>query len=430
MLLFTCFLAILLPYVSPVYRFPSEVQPWAALLAWFVSFDLLLRAKFARFRTSEWLILAISTYFLCYVYVDADFDLLFYLKKSGAFFLSLGIYWISARTPVHLLRRALPLVVWIYFIFALLQYVSVSIYVSIVNQLVPVRDIYVGERGAASLAPEAADFGFTTVYFIMLIFMLSTSEQRFTVVLRKNFLLLLISSSCVVLSKSGSGIIAGVIVTVLILAGAIGRIRWDKRFVLAAGVAIGLVLVFVLIPRDFVEEVRGLRLLYTAVEEPLELLATSFSYRLIHNVAGGLALYDSYGFGFGGGSFVHVAPAVFYSYDLGTVFNLNNWYSTAVPESMELQALGVLPLLMAEYGVIGLLFAIIVFGSVWKSSIVYKYAVITLLGMTWLQSFPASYPLFWLLAGLTYNPMLSPRKFPCREYKGGTIPEGSSVGTR
>ena len=423
MLLLTCFLAILLPYVSLIYRFPSEVQPWAALLAWLVSFDLLLRGKFAKFRTSEWLILAISIYFFCYVYMDADFDL-FFLKKSGAFFLSLGIYWVAARTQVHLLRRVLPLVVLTYFIFAVLQHVSVSYYVSIAAQLVPVRDVHVGERGAASLAPEAADFGFAAVYFIMLIIMLPTSDPRHTKVFRRNFLLFLVASSCVALSESGSGIIAGVIVTVLALPGVLGSIRWDKRFLLAIVVTTGLVLAFVFIPRSLVEEIRGLRLLYTAIEKPLELLETSFAHRFIHNVAGSLVLYDSYGFGFGGGSFVHVAPAVFYSYDLESVFDLNDWYSMTVPESMELQALGVLPLLMAEYGVIGLLLAVTVFGSVWKSMIPYKYAVLALLGMTWLQSFPASYPLFWLVAGLAHNPILKPCMSDYRKHDSGTIPSG------
>ena len=429
MLLLACYLAIMLPYVSPVYRFPSEVQPWAAVLAWLVSIDLVLRGRFARLRTSEWLILAISFYFLCYIYRDSEFDLLLYLKKSGAFLLSLGIYWIAARARINSLRSVLSLAVWMYFIFALLQHISVSSYIAIVTQLVPVRDIFIGERGAASLAPEAADFGFTAVYFILLIFILSKSNRSPTAVFRKYIILLIAASSCVLLSKSGSGIIAGAIVFTLIFAGVLGRIRWDNRFFLAISVTMGLVLAFVLIPRSLVEQVRGLRLLYTAVEEPLELLATSFAYRFVHNVAGILALYESYGLGFGGGSFVHIAPEVFYSYNLGPTFDLNAWYSTAVPESMELQALGVLPLLMTEYGAIGLLLVVTVFGSVWKSSIPYKYAVMALLGMTWLQSFPASYPLFWLLTGLAHNPAFGPLMSGCRKRESGTIPD-ACTGTR
>ena len=429
MLLFACYLAILFPYVSPVYRFPSEVQPWAALLAWFATLNLLTGGKFAKFRKSEWLLLAISIYFLGYVYMDAAFDLLFYLKKSGAFLLSLGIYWIAARCRIESLRRIFPLVVWTYFTFALLQYVSGASYVALATPWVPVRDIVVAERGAASLAPEATDFGLTAVYFMILTLLLHGPHRRPARESFRSLALFLVSLSCVVLSKSGSGIIAGAIVMFLMLVGATRHHGLDKRFFLAIGAAAVLFGFFTFVPGNVVEDFRGLRLLYTVLENPLDLLDTSFSYRLVHNVVGGLMLYESYGVGFGAGSFVHVAPAVYDAYDLGSVFEFNDWYAVAVPESLELQALGVMPLLMAEYGVIGLLFAAILFGSVWKSSIPYKFAVLALLGMTWLQSFPAGYPLFWLLAGLARNPMLRPGEFGDRKFEGAVV-QGGPAGTR
>ena len=55
-------------------------------------------------------------------------------------------------------------------------------------------------------------------------------------------------------------------------------------------------------------------------------------------------------------------------------------------------------------------FILVVFWRILYSTMHYKYAVFALMILTWLQSFPIAYPMFWLLAGLAHNPRFVQRQ--------------------
>ena len=71
--------------------------------------------------------------------------------------------------------------------------------------------------------------------------------------------------------------------------------------------------------------------------------------------------------------------------------------------TLETNASSTFALLIFEYGVFGIIFIFYIFVSIIRSDLQAKYVVATILFMTWLQSFPAAYPLFWLLLGLHTN---------------------------
>ena len=98
-----------------------------------------------------------------------------------------------------------------------------------------------------------------------------------------------------------------------------------------------------------------------------------------------------------------MGPEIYHQYDLANRLNLSNWHVDAVAVSLSKGALGVFPMLLTEYGVFGVIFVIAVFSLVWRSNVHHRYPIIALMFLTWLQSFPAAYPLFWFLIGLSRN---------------------------
>lgn len=397
-----------LPYCSLVLRLPTDVQPWAALISW-IYWLIAARNRSWKVRLNGWdlILFAFCCYFLLYFYVDGEVSLFAYLRKNMVFLLSIAILWVARDFRIPVMRKALVFAAFAYTGFAVLQYLSTPAYVALAGLFTRLKNIHIGNRGAASLAPEATDFGLTMVYVVLFALILKRRDGSNTRILGINAYSLVIGLGliCIVLSRSGTGFIGVAVVGGLAFLSLTARKRYAVWAVLGLGAA---VFTLAMLPEHVIQNTRGLHLLFSVFSGAEFLFTTSFAHRSIHNIVSWIALFESYGLGYGAGSFTTVAPDIYERYGLATQFGMSNWHQEAVRVTLGSGALAVTALLVTEFGVAGILFIAIVFLIVWNSRLPYRSAILALMAMTWLQSFPAAYPMFWILIGLARNPAFSP----------------------
>ena len=387
-----------LPYLvfGPIAA-PSQVQPWAALACWAFLIHRLLSVSL-KINGFQLLTLGFVLWFLLYVYAPGEVGLSYYLRRSASFLICWSILVAAPYIPPILLWRVLKITLPLWTAFALLGFVSRGLYLAVTRPLVPTAMGVVGGRGATSLAPEATDFGFTMAFMFLLALVtrkaLAGKVERWPVGL---------ALFNVVLSKSGSGFFAVAALLGLLYLTEHSRERSSAvlRYTVAACVAASLLFVIGTIPET---GIRGLDLLMLSLRSPSGLLGTTLSYRLVHNIVGILGMIDSRLMGYGAGAFSVVSEHIYFAYDLGRVLGLKGYYAANVPLSLSGSPLAYFPVIFLEYGAIGLLFVILLFRTVGISSIPYVPLCLTMMFMTWVQSFPAAYPPFWLLIGLALNP--------------------------
>jgi hypothetical protein len=134
-------------------------------------------------------------------------------------------------------------------------------------------------------------------------------------------------------------------------------------------------------------------------------------------LVGFFGFIDSYFLGHGAGSFIIEGVETYYRHDIGGLLGVEGWYRFNIPQTLENSPLAIFPVILFEYGFLGLAFIIFIFFSVIRSKIYAKYVVAALLFLTWVQSFPAAFPLFWLLLGLIHNRAFAYRKSSQRRWK-------------
>jgi hypothetical protein len=396
--------ACLLPYIQLGPLSPrTEVQPWAALLAWlWVGFQMAKPGL--RISSAQCLLVLFAAYFVTSAYLAESFERPIQLHRSAAFLLGAGIVLAGQYLTPATLWRALKVTLPIWLAFAAFQYISPTLYYKIVTPIVPTVDNFIG-RGASSLAPEATDFGFTMVFVVVLCMI--TRRCLAQQGIRAARWPLAAAVACVLLSKSGTGYLGLMVVSTIYLLThparnprAINRTAL-ARSTLAALVAICAVSVVSLLPFG---KIRGIDLLKMAIQDPIALTNTTTSYRLVHDAIGVFGLVDSGFWGYGAGSFPYEAAAIYYRHDLGNAFRLRGYYAESIPGSLSkggLSAFGILPL---EFGLIGVIYIVLVFGIAFRSRIPHKAAAIAVLLLAWIGSFPAAWPLFWVMIGIMMSP--------------------------
>ena len=92
------------------------------------------------------------------------------------------------------------------------------------------------------------------------------------------------------------------------------------------------------------------------------------------------------------------------THDVADAVRLAGRYDGTVPLSLTASPLAFFPVVLLEYGLAGLAYIFVLFRGVGLSRIPYKPLCLTMMFLTWLQSFPAAYPPFWLIVGLAMNP--------------------------
>jgi hypothetical protein len=391
--------ACLLPYLNfgPLSA-PSQVQPWAALLAWlWVGFRTLTSGL--HISAVQFALLLFAVYFMIDVYGGEGFDFSVYLRRSATFLLSAGIFLAAQYLTPATLWRALKVTLPIWLAFGALRYISPTIYYTLVTPLVPTV-VVSDARGSSSLAPEATDFGFTMVLMVVLCMVTRRCLAQQGIHAEKWPLFAAIASTLV--SLSGTGYIGlAVVGLIYVLTGPGGKFITVGRSLFAAYVAICAVTIMSLLPS---QTVRGIDLLRIAIQDPTTLMGTSASYRVVHSVVGVLGLVDSGFWGYGAGSFLTEASGVYYRHNLGNVLGLDGYYAVNIPVTLGKSPLSQFAVILLEFGVIGALYLIVVFGFAIRSRIPYKAVAVAVLLLAWLGSFPAGWPPFWLIIGIMMSP--------------------------
>jgi hypothetical protein len=339
-------------------------------------------------------------WFIVYVYRTDSFDYSYYFRKSSAFLLSSGIMLAAQYASPNQLWRALKIALPLWLLFAILGYASPSLYFAVVKPLIPTVIGVAGGRGTTSLAPEATDFGFTMAFMVLLVML--TRARLKAQGDRPARWPIFVAIASLILSKSGSGYGAGLVIAVLYALTGKGRSS-GVRLLQWIGVGAAITIGFLVAQVAGTTNVRGLDLITLAVRSPASLLNTTLSYRIVHNVVGVLGAIDSNLLGFGSGAFLAKAPLLYEKYGLGYVFGLTGWYATNVPATLSVSPVAFFPVILMEYGVIGLIYIILVFRVVLTSRLPFRMICATMVFLTWVQSFPAAYPLLWVLLGISLN---------------------------
>lgn len=394
--IFNCFL----PYLNfgPI-SVPSQVQPWAALLAWIY---VIFRAITMGIKVSpaQWVLLIFSAWFMLYVYEGQGFDITTYFRRSAAFLLSAGIFLTSRYLTPRRLWRLLKVTLVIWFAFAALRYVSSAAYFKIVTPLVPTV-VDSSERGSSSLAPEATDFGFTMAFMILLC-MIARSRLKEQGE-RAELWPLMLAVGGAVLSKSGTGFFGMALILMLHLADGSkirGASKW-LRYGLFAAAGVSAFFVLQSLPET---GVRGVDLLSSTIRSPSDLVNETASYRIVHNLVGFFGFFDSKLMGFGAGSYDVVALQIYNRHNISAMLGLSGYYMSNMPQSLVSSPLAFFPVILLEFGIIGLVYIVYLFRFAATSRIPHKLVAVAMMFMTWAQSFPAAWPPFWVLLGLMMSP--------------------------
>ncbi|MGK2908445.1 MAG: hypothetical protein ACSLE1_01365 [Sphingobium sp.] len=382
---------------------PSQVQPWAALVCWLFLAQRLLTQDLSINRL-QMILAAFAFWFMVYVYRPDQVSLDYYFRRSASFLLSWGIVMAMQYLSPALLWRLLKITLPLWTAFGLLGYVSTALYFQITAPLVPTIVGIAGGRGTTSLAPEATDFGFTMA-FMLLLCMVTRRALRNSGVAAQRWPLWLALFN-IALSQSGSGFFAAVAIGILhnLLSPASAGRQPAVRYLATAAFAIVLLVAVWALSVLPETGIRGIDLMATALKSPEALLNTSFSYRAVHNYIGILGIIDSRFTGFGAGAFLAEGPRLYMEYGLGRLFGLTGRYATTVLETLSVSPTAFFPVILLEYGIVGLIYILVLFRGVGISRIPYKPICVAMMFMTWAQSFPAAYPPFWLLVGLAMNP--------------------------
>lgn len=391
--------ACFLPYINigPLAA-PSQIQPWAGILAWLFVGSRFLTSGL-RISGVQCMLLLFAVYFMIDVYEGEGFDPSTYLRRSSAYLLSAGIFLAAQYLTPATLWRALKLTIPIWFAFGALRYINSTIYYSLVTPLVPTV-VVSDARGTSSLAPEATDFGFTMVVVVVLCMITRRRLTQEGIQAEKWPLVTAVLS--VLLSLSGLGYLGLAMVgAVYVLTGPAGKYGWIGRSLLAALMAMCTVTILSLLPS---QTVRGIELLRLAIRDPIALMDTTTSYRVVHSVVGVFGIVDSGYWGFGAGSFGSEAVSVYYRHHLGNLFGLRGHYAANVPASLSNTPSSQVAIILLEFGVIGVLYLALVFGFAMRSRIPFKTIAVAVLVLAWLGSFPAAWPLFWVVIGLMMSP--------------------------
>ena len=393
----------LYPYVTlGALSFPTEVQPWAALISWIAVGVMFARGQL-HYDSFYSITLFFALLFLVYIPISDSIEMGQYLRKSMSILLCFSILFAARGLTAGKIIALLKMSAIIWLVFGLLGLFFPSDYLQIVQKIVPGALGAYGSRGVTSLAPEATDFGFTMVYFWVLALIASNAEQARNRNGAPTWLFFVIMLN-IFISGSASGIFSLALLQIVYWStfdSAQQKNKLSTNTILLAIFVLTLFGLFVsLLPNT---GIRGLDLMAQSLHNPWMLVDTTLSYRLAHNLVGVYGLFDSNFLGWGAGSFTEKGIEVYSRYDISGMLGVQGWYRENIPQTLKTSPLAIFPVLIFEYGIFGLAFILYIYFSVFRSEVMAKYMVATLLFLTWAQSFPLAYPLFWLVLGLIRN---------------------------
>lgn len=389
------------PYITvAALNIPSQVQPWCALFAWFTLLLLMPGRNVVMYRFYV-LAFLFALFFMLYVHNMSIVSLDYYLRKSSSFLLSISIIIVSQffipRQVIGVIKYAS--IVWL--LFAIFGLIYPDLYLDFVRMIVPTALGAYGERGLTSLAPEATDFGFTMACLFVL-YLLSDKSLTSTDTKAPLWVYIVLVIN-ILLSSSASGLFALIIIGVSYVYDELRKFEVIKKISIYILLIISLSALYILVMLIEDSDYRGLNMLILAITSPADLVDTTVSYRLAHNMVGFYGFIDSNLLGYGAGSFISMGADIYDKYGIDNILGVDGWYAANIPTTLENSPQAFFPVMIFEYGLIGLIYIFYIFSRPIKRNINLRWVVFAIMVLTWIQSFPGAYPLFWVFVGLTFN---------------------------
>lgn len=383
-----------MPYISPV-PLPTDVQPLFAVVGFLFIF---IYVKEIHLNTFEIVFLLYSLlYLMAFSFVDTN-DYFGLARKHLNYLLVFPIVLI-VRNYAHLFSsKPFVFAISLYFLATILQFTLPSIYEATITNLYNSKEI-VGLRGWTSLAPEPTDFGFTCI-MLLVIALLMFEVKKIT---KFQFNLLSIT---LILMCLGTFSASGLISLTLIMGWYFSRHIFNFKVLI---ISIIIIIPVILNYSYLNENLRSFNLLFGLILDPLFIIEyTSLFYRMIDNIIAAIYFIDSMGLPTGVGGIYEVGPYIIEKYHLYNLFPSRIGFFHTYLNSPPTAIRNGFAQLLVELGWLGLIFIIICYRYILKSSSKYKYIVLLSFSLMMFQSFPIIYPLAWFQISFINNRKLYP----------------------
>jgi hypothetical protein len=374
----------LLPYVSPL-PLGSDVQITAGLVAYFILFIFFLKDK-VKLTPRELFILSLCFLFLFYINFDES---TYQFRKAIGPLYGFGILYLAKRYNAELNRSIIFWVIGIYFVAAITQLLSPTIFSLTFENFIRVSKYSsTTGRGLTSLCTEPSFFGIICVYLIILLDWSHRNIKKD----RSYYVAVITCILMVVLSKSGTGYILCFLLFAYKSRVIIKRYWYVGVFVIVAGI------VTLSQTKGAVSGNKGLSDLIEIlkVTEPSKLLyVSSFSNRINPIIVGVMGFVDS-PLGKGSGAFTIEGKEVYNKYKLYEIYPA--FQRDRLLYEISIDSVSTFGKYIFEYGLFFILYLLaLLFGLNYKAI---NPFILFLLLTSFLFGLPIVYPPMWLLFGL------------------------------
>lgn len=389
------FFFALMPYVSPL-PLGSDVQVVTGFLGYVMIGFLLLKDKFL-VTPREFIIFALGLFFI--VYINFDEPTYQFRKAIGPFY-AFGVYFIAKRFKEHLSLKLVDVVLTIYLIGAITQYLSPGLFDLTFERFLRMSkySAEVTYRGVTSLTPEPSFLGIISIYILIIQDWYYHQNKRSLD--KKYFIRIIICIFLILMSKSGAGYI---LFFLFIASKSISHIR--KYWVgILLGVIVGII---VLANTERVSNNKGLSDLVLILKSstPQDLLrVSSLSNRLNPIFVGSVGAVER-PLGRGSGAFTTQAREVYLEYGIEEIYPPDLYMRDKLLREISEDSVSTFGKYIFEYGIFFALYLILIFSglSIRKSGYFTMFLVVS--GV--LFALPIVYPPLWLIFGLYDKSSLS-----------------------
>lgn len=378
----------LMPYVSPV-PLGSDIQIVTGFLGYIIIFVLLLKDRFLMDKR-EILIFFISLFFLLYINFDEP---TYQFRKAIGPIYSFGIYFIAKYYNKYFKLRILDIVLIIYFVGALTQYLSPGLFNLTFEHFIRMSkySAEVTYRGVASLTPEPSFLGIICVFILII---QDWYYKKNDLIRDKSYYIrVLVCIFLVIISKSGAGYI------LLFLFGASKSFSHVKKywFPLTLVVVIG---IFVIVNTDRISNNKGLSDLVMILKSssPKDLLRVSSLSNRVNPIIVGITGAIEEPLGRGSGSFTTQAREVYLRNGLEEIYPPGAYLRGKLLQEISVDSVSTFGKYIFEYGIFFLLYLFLIFAGLnfRKAGAFSVFLIMTSL----LFALPIVYPPLWLIFGL------------------------------
>lgn len=382
------FFFALMPYVSPI-PLGSDVQIITGLIGYLIIGFLLLKDKFL-VNPRELFIFLLGFIFI--VYVNPNESTYQFRKAIGPLY-AFGVYFVAKKYKDYISLRVIDLVLVIYFLGAIVQYISPSLFQSSFEFLIRESKYSTGtNRGVTSLAPEPSFLGIVCIYILLIqdwayIRFNSTKDKMY-------YFRMFMAIFMILLSKSGAGYI------LLFLFIALKSTSYLKKYWILMSIVL-ISFIFLVFKIENISGNKGVSDLVSVLKStsPKDLLRVSSLSNRVNPVIVGVAGAIEKPFGRGSGSFTSQAKKVYLEKGIDKIYPF--YMRDRLLYEISSDSVSTFGKYIFEYGIFFVIYLFLVLiGLDFRQSGPFT-AFLLLSGL--LFSLPIVYPPLWLIFGFYHR---------------------------